>query len=134
MKRFFACALLCAAAAFGQTTAAAPAGEVLGYQGNFIHVVSNLDNSLAFYHDVIRLEIQRAGGARGNGAGRRRLCPKRTALHHDAGNSAAVRLGGGAVPRRRGHDSGIADAGGTGRIEGRGAQAGAAALRRSRRV
>jgi predicted enzyme related to lactoylglutathione lyase len=67
MKRFFGCAALCAAAAFGQTPAAAPAGEVLG-PGNFIHVVSNLDNSLAFYHDVIGLEIQRAGGARGNAA------------------------------------------------------------------
>jgi catechol 2,3-dioxygenase-like lactoylglutathione lyase family enzyme len=68
MKQFFACALLCAAAAFGQSVpAAAPAGEVVG-PGNFIHVVSNLDNSLAFYHDVIGMELQRAGGARGNAA------------------------------------------------------------------
>jgi hypothetical protein len=66
MKRFFACTVLCAATAFGQA-APAPAGEVIG-AGNFIHVVSNLDNSLAFYHDVIGLDLQPAGGARGNAA------------------------------------------------------------------
>ncbi len=63
MKRFFACALLCAAAAFGQTTpAAAPAGEVLG-PGNFIHVVSDLDKSIAFYHDVLGLDLPGGGKA-----------------------------------------------------------------------
>lgn len=56
MKRFLACTVLCAATVLGQS-APAPAGEVIG-AGNFIHVVSNLDNSLAFYHDVIGLDLR----------------------------------------------------------------------------
>jgi hypothetical protein len=67
MKRLLVCGTLGVVAAFAQTPAAAPAGDVLG-PGNFIHVVSNVDNSLAFYHDVIGLDLQRPGGARGNAA------------------------------------------------------------------
>lgn len=55
MKRFFAYAMLCAAAS-GQTQSAAPAGDVTG-PGNFIHLVSNADKSQAFYHDVIGLDL-----------------------------------------------------------------------------
>jgi catechol 2,3-dioxygenase-like lactoylglutathione lyase family enzyme len=62
MKRLFACGVWCAAAAFGQVTpGAAPAGAVLG-PGNFIHAVSNLDRSIAFYHDVLGLDLP--GGAK----------------------------------------------------------------------
>jgi len=39
-----------------------PAGDVVGV-GNFIHVVSNLDKSLEFYHDVLGMDLQRAPGA-----------------------------------------------------------------------
>jgi catechol 2,3-dioxygenase-like lactoylglutathione lyase family enzyme len=48
MKRFLL--LLCAAAAGVQ------AQEVTGV-GNFSHIVANLDKSLAFYHDVLGLEL-----------------------------------------------------------------------------
>jgi catechol 2,3-dioxygenase-like lactoylglutathione lyase family enzyme len=39
-----------------------PAGDVVGV-GNFIHVVSNLDKSLEFYHDVLGMDLQRGPGA-----------------------------------------------------------------------
>jgi len=40
----------------GSTSQAAPAGEVLGV-GNFAHIVEDLDVSLAFYRDVLGLEV-----------------------------------------------------------------------------
>jgi catechol 2,3-dioxygenase-like lactoylglutathione lyase family enzyme len=43
-----------AALMFGQT--AAPESPVVGV-GNFLHIVSDLDQSLAFYHDVLGLEL-----------------------------------------------------------------------------
>src|ERR1700722_17602486 len=47
--------------AFGQNPpAAAPAGDVVG-AGNFSHVVTNLDKSIAFYRDVLGMELP--GGA-----------------------------------------------------------------------
>ena len=67
MKRFFVYVLLSAASASGQTAPpAVPAGEVLG-PGNFIHAVSNLDNSMDFYVGVIGLDLQRGRGG-SNGA------------------------------------------------------------------
>ncbi len=60
MIRFLASALILAAAAAAPAAAQprqpAPAGDVIGV-GNFAHIVSNLENSLAFYHDVLGLEI-----------------------------------------------------------------------------
>ncbi len=58
MYKLLAC-LLIASAAPAQTV---PAGDVVGV-GNFIHVVSNLDRSIEFYHDVLGMELQRAPGA-----------------------------------------------------------------------
>jgi catechol 2,3-dioxygenase-like lactoylglutathione lyase family enzyme len=46
-----------APAAAQQAPQPAPAGDVVGV-GNFAHIVSNLENSLAFYHDVLGLEVQ----------------------------------------------------------------------------
>jgi len=51
--------LLIAGVAPAQTV---PAGDIVGV-GNFIHVVSNLDKSLEFYHDVLGMDLQRAPGA-----------------------------------------------------------------------
>jgi catechol 2,3-dioxygenase-like lactoylglutathione lyase family enzyme len=62
MSRFFPLALsIVAAAALApagaqQQPKPAPAGDVVGV-GNFAHIVSDLDNSLAFYHDVLGLEV-----------------------------------------------------------------------------
>jgi catechol 2,3-dioxygenase-like lactoylglutathione lyase family enzyme len=60
MSRLLALALsICAAAAVapvGAQPQPAPAGDVVGV-GNFAHIVSNLDNSLAFYRDVLGLEV-----------------------------------------------------------------------------
>src|SRR5580658_6214203 len=68
MKRVSLYVLLCAAGALAQqppapptAPPAAPAGEVLG-PGNFIHAVSNLDNSMDFYVNVIGLDLQRGRG------------------------------------------------------------------------
>jgi catechol 2,3-dioxygenase-like lactoylglutathione lyase family enzyme len=50
---------VCAAAAvraIAQAPQPAPAGEVVGV-GNFSHIVSDLDRSLAFYRDVLGLEV-----------------------------------------------------------------------------
>jgi catechol 2,3-dioxygenase-like lactoylglutathione lyase family enzyme len=58
MYKLLAC-LLVASSAPAQTV---PAGDVVGV-GNFIHVVSNLDKSLEFYHDVLGMDLQRAPGA-----------------------------------------------------------------------
>jgi catechol 2,3-dioxygenase-like lactoylglutathione lyase family enzyme len=41
---------------------AAPAGEVLG-AGNFIHLIAHLDRTIAFYHDVLGLDVQTFGAA-----------------------------------------------------------------------
>ena len=41
--------------------AAILSGQVIGV-GNFIHNVSDLDKSLAFYHDVLGMDLQRAAG------------------------------------------------------------------------
>jgi catechol 2,3-dioxygenase-like lactoylglutathione lyase family enzyme len=46
--------LLGALAMFGQT--AAPESPVVGV-GTFLHIISDLDQSLAFYHDVLGLEV-----------------------------------------------------------------------------
>src|SRR5580698_10452589 len=46
-------ALLCVFAA--SSVVADPAGEVLA-PGNFIHVVANLDKTIAFHHDVLGLQ------------------------------------------------------------------------------
>lgn len=51
--------LLVASAGSAQTV---PAGDVVGV-GNFIHVVSSLDQSIAFYHDVLGMDLPRAPGA-----------------------------------------------------------------------
>jgi catechol 2,3-dioxygenase-like lactoylglutathione lyase family enzyme len=42
--------------AFGQARQPAPPGEIVGV-GNFAHIVENLDTSLAFYRDVLGLEV-----------------------------------------------------------------------------
>ena len=41
---------------------AAPVGEIVT-AGNFIHVVRNIDQTLAFYHDVVGLDLALAPGA-----------------------------------------------------------------------
>lgn len=71
MKRFSIYMLLCAAGALAQQAPAPPAappaappGEVLG-PGNFIHAVSNLDNSMDFYVNVIGLDLPRGRGRNG---------------------------------------------------------------------
>ena len=46
-------------------TAAVPAGDVIG-AGNFIHIVGDVDRSVAFYQNVLGMDLQRGGGARGN--------------------------------------------------------------------
>jgi catechol 2,3-dioxygenase-like lactoylglutathione lyase family enzyme len=60
MSRFTKVALLMLAAAAVAPAAAqpqpAPAGDVVGV-GNFAHIVANLESSLAFYHDVLGLEV-----------------------------------------------------------------------------
>jgi catechol 2,3-dioxygenase-like lactoylglutathione lyase family enzyme len=60
MVRLLTLALtLCASASLVPATAhaqAAPAGDVIGV-GNFAHIVADLDNSLAFYRDVLGLEV-----------------------------------------------------------------------------
>lgn len=57
MSRSFTLALILAAAApAGAQPQSAPAGEIVGV-GNFAHIVANLDNSLAFYRDVLGLEV-----------------------------------------------------------------------------
>jgi catechol 2,3-dioxygenase-like lactoylglutathione lyase family enzyme len=43
-------------AAFAQTRQAAPPGDIIGV-GNFAHIVEDLDRSLAFYRDVLGLEV-----------------------------------------------------------------------------
>jgi catechol 2,3-dioxygenase-like lactoylglutathione lyase family enzyme len=48
--------------AFLAAAALAQAQTVTGV-GNFIHNVADLDQSLAFYHDVLGMEVQRAPGA-----------------------------------------------------------------------
>jgi catechol 2,3-dioxygenase-like lactoylglutathione lyase family enzyme len=58
MYELLAC-FLTAGVAPAQTV---PAGDIAGV-GNFIHVVSNLDKSLEFYHDVLGMDLQRAPGA-----------------------------------------------------------------------
>ena len=58
MCKLLAC-LLVASSASAQIV---PAGDVVGV-GNFIHVVSNLDKSLEFYHDVLGMDLQRVPGA-----------------------------------------------------------------------
>ena len=60
MYKLLLCVLM-ASAAPAQTV---PPGDVVGV-GNFIHVVSNLDKSLEFYHDVLGMDLQRAPGAQG---------------------------------------------------------------------
>jgi catechol 2,3-dioxygenase-like lactoylglutathione lyase family enzyme len=45
-----------AAALLAQGQQTAPAGDVIGI-GNFSHVVTNLEKSVAFYHDVLGLDI-----------------------------------------------------------------------------
>ncbi|HTA43189.1 MAG TPA: VOC family protein [Bryobacteraceae bacterium] len=45
-----------AAAVAAQGPQAAPAGDVVGV-GNFSHVVTNLEKSVAFYHDVLGLDV-----------------------------------------------------------------------------
>src|SRR5262245_60990040 len=45
---------------------AIPTGEVVG-PGNFIHIVGDVDRSLAFYQDVLGMDLQRGVG-RGNAA------------------------------------------------------------------
>jgi catechol 2,3-dioxygenase-like lactoylglutathione lyase family enzyme len=61
MIRFIATTLILAAAAVASVGAQprqpAPAGDVVGV-GNFGHIVANVDNSLAFYRDVLGLEVQ----------------------------------------------------------------------------
>jgi hypothetical protein len=39
-----------------QTPTSAPTGDVLGV-GNFVHIVADLDHSLAFYRDVLGLAV-----------------------------------------------------------------------------
>jgi len=61
MARVFTLALsICFAAALApagaQQAQPAPAGDVVGV-GNFAHIVADLDNSLAFYRDVLGLEV-----------------------------------------------------------------------------
>ena len=48
-------------AVFFLTSAVLLGQGVLGV-GNFIHVVSNLDRSIEFYHDALGLEMTRAPG------------------------------------------------------------------------
>ena len=48
--------LAAAAPLAAQAPASAPAGDVVGV-GNFVHIVANLDNSLAFYRDVLGLAV-----------------------------------------------------------------------------
>jgi poly(3-hydroxybutyrate) depolymerase/catechol 2,3-dioxygenase-like lactoylglutathione lyase family enzyme len=43
----------------------APPGEVIGV-GNFIHLVSDADKSVDYYHDVIGMDLQRPPGAAAN--------------------------------------------------------------------
>jgi catechol 2,3-dioxygenase-like lactoylglutathione lyase family enzyme len=43
-------------AVFAQPRQAAPSGEIVGV-GNFAHIVADLDSSLAFYRDVLGLEV-----------------------------------------------------------------------------
>ena len=43
----------------------APPGEVIGV-GNFIHLVTNVDKSVDYYHDVIGMDLQRPPGAAAN--------------------------------------------------------------------
>jgi catechol 2,3-dioxygenase-like lactoylglutathione lyase family enzyme len=52
--------LLCLFAA--SSAVADPAGEVLA-PGNFIHVVANLDKTIAFHHEVLGLQQANSGGA-----------------------------------------------------------------------
>lgn len=52
----FTMATVMAATLSAQAPPAAPAGEVVGV-GNFAHIVQNLDTSLAFYRDVLGLEV-----------------------------------------------------------------------------
>jgi len=57
MKTFAArlmAVLLGATLAFGQT--ASPESAVVGV-GPFLHIISDLDQSLAFYHDTLGLEL-----------------------------------------------------------------------------
>lgn len=58
MLRFFTAALSFAvlAAPASAQPQPAPPGDVVGV-GNFAHIVANLDNSLAFYRDVLGLEV-----------------------------------------------------------------------------
>ena len=59
MFKLLASLLVIASTAPAETV---PAGDVVGV-GNFIHVVSNLDKSLEFYHEVLGMDLQRAPGA-----------------------------------------------------------------------
>lgn len=56
-QRVAAFAVCAAWAMTAQSPQSAPAGEIVAGVGNFSHVVSNLDNSIAFYRDVLGLEL-----------------------------------------------------------------------------
>jgi catechol 2,3-dioxygenase-like lactoylglutathione lyase family enzyme len=59
MSRILKLSILCAAIAaimLAQAPQPAPPGDVVGV-GNFAHIVQNLDKSLAFYRDVLGLEV-----------------------------------------------------------------------------
>lgn len=51
-----ALALIASALLSAQAPQPAPAGDVVG-MGNFSHIVTNLEKSVAFYHDVLGLDI-----------------------------------------------------------------------------
>jgi len=76
MRRFLTIASACAAAsvfqmlgqtARGQAPTAASAREVVGAD-NFIHVVSDVEKSIAFYTEVVGMDLQRGAGPQANAA------------------------------------------------------------------
>ena len=56
MFRFPLAALAVSAAALASAQTPTPAGDIVGL-GNFSHIVADLDKSVAFYHDVLGLDL-----------------------------------------------------------------------------
>jgi catechol 2,3-dioxygenase-like lactoylglutathione lyase family enzyme len=56
IKFLFAALITFCSIVYAQRPAPVPAGDITGV-GNFSHIVADLDKSLAFYHDVLGLEL-----------------------------------------------------------------------------